>query len=459
MNTQGMAVDSARSSSPPNCIATAWPANDVPEDTDALLTSWHRCAHHKVARNSEHRPRMITQTELARAREAVEPLLQAVRCDFERLGTVVRDAHHVAMLATPAGVIVEQRSSDGDAELFNDCGTVPGAIWLEEFEGTNAIGTCAIEQRPINVRREQHFRKRYDRMNCSGVPIFGPDAQFLAVLTVSSYDMGGSDGSHSLALAVTRDFARAFEERQFRAHHHREWNIVLARFGSNEPPSMLAVDRDHRVVGANKYARQALALGDDQLLRGIDLWTLFETQASTLTIKDDRDLYTRLISRRDAGVWQALITPPDNCANARRNSLDALRRTIPRAPLLGSLFEVAPVETEFGGLPPRILRHVQEHISSHLDEELDLRTLAHIAGRSRSHFARSFKQSTGHTPHEYILRRRVEHAEMLLVKTSMRLSEIALAAGFSDQSHFSRHFRRATGKRPSTVRWEHQSGT
>ncbi len=152
-------------------------------------------------------------------------------------------------------------------------------------------------------------------------------------------------------------------------------------------------------MGANRYASQVFALDDDQLSQGIDLWILFETQASTLSAKHDCDLSVRLTSRRDATVWHALITPPGNSVNAMQNSLDAVRRTIPRAPLLGNQLVTTPVESPRGGLPPRVLRHVQKHICSHLDEQLDLATLAEIADLSLSHFARSFKQSRGHTPH------------------------------------------------------------
>jgi transcriptional regulator GlxA family with amidase domain len=70
------------------------------------------------------------------------------------------------------------------------------------------------------------------------------------------------------------------------------------------------------------------------------------------------------------------------------------------------------------------------------------------------HFARAFKQTIGMPPHCYVLQRRIEHAQQMLRNTQLPLSEIALSAGFSDQSHLARHFRRMTGTSPSLVRWE-----
>jgi AraC-like DNA-binding protein len=77
-----------------------------------------------------------------------------------------------------------------------------------------------------------------------------------------------------------------------------------------------------------------------------------------------------------------------------------------------------------------------------------------MAGLSTHHFARAFKQTVGLPPHGYVLQRRIEHAQKMLRNTDLPMSEIALSAGFSDQSHLARHFRRMTGMSPSVVRWE-----
>jgi AraC-like DNA-binding protein len=82
--------------------------------------------------------------------------------------------------------------------------------------------------------------------------------------------------------------------------------------------------------------------------------------------------------------------------------------------------------------------------------------LAGIAGLSVFHFAREFKQSTGVTPHEYLVQRRVKRAQNMLARTDFSLSDVALASGFSDQSHLTRHFRRMLGTTPREFRWTHR---
>jgi transcriptional regulator GlxA family with amidase domain len=106
-----------------------------------------------------------------------------------------------------------------------------------------------------------------------------------------------------------------------------------------------------------------------------------------------------------------------------------------------------------GGLPPRMLRRVLEHIEAHLESNISLQDLATTAGLSSSHFARAFKQSQGMTPHRYLMSCRLRQALQLLTGTDLPLSEIAVATGFADQSHFSRQFRKNVGTTPSGYRW------
>jgi AraC-like DNA-binding protein len=105
-----------------------------------------------------------------------------------------------------------------------------------------------------------------------------------------------------------------------------------------------------------------------------------------------------------------------------------------------------------GGLPPRTLQRVHEHVCVHLAENINIEELAAIAGLSMCHFARAFKQSEGMTPHDYLVQCRVRRAQEFL-GTDLSLSTIARVSGFSDQSHFTRRFRERVGVTPGDYRW------
>ena len=112
-----------------------------------------------------------------------------------------------------------------------------------------------------------------------------------------------------------------------------------------------------------------------------------------------------------------------------------------------------PVTPIRGGLAPKARRRVCDYVDAHLDGNMSIILLSSIAGLSPFHFARAFKKSVGVTPHDYVIQRRVERARELLVGSDMPLSEIALAAGFADQSHCARRFREYIGMCPRDYRW------
>ena len=106
-----------------------------------------------------------------------------------------------------------------------------------------------------------------------------------------------------------------------------------------------------------------------------------------------------------------------------------------------------------GGVPPRALQRVREYIEARLEENLDIPALAAVAGLSTFYFARAFKQSTGMTPHDFVVQCRLRRVQELLASTDLPLSEIAVAVGFADQSHCARRFRERVGMTPSRYRW------
>ncbi|MFZ6046803.1 AraC family transcriptional regulator [Pseudomonas sp. CR3202] len=110
------------------------------------------------------------------------------------------------------------------------------------------------------------------------------------------------------------------------------------------------------------------------------------------------------------------------------------------------------------GLSARQMSRAKELIANHLAEGLSVSELAQECSLSRSYFTRAFKRSTGMTPHEWLLKMRVEKAKQLMLHTKLNLSQIGLDCGFADQSHFSRIFLRITGTSPSRWRRFHQSG-
>jgi AraC family transcriptional regulator len=105
-----------------------------------------------------------------------------------------------------------------------------------------------------------------------------------------------------------------------------------------------------------------------------------------------------------------------------------------------------------GGLSGQKLRRVMNFIAENFANDIKLGELAHAAGMSNFHFAREFKRTTGTTPHQYLIRFRIDRAKSLLGNKNLSLAEVGLLSGFSHQSHFTRLFRKITGATPHAYR-------
>ncbi|MHB8521097.1 MAG: helix-turn-helix domain-containing protein [Limisphaerales bacterium] len=102
----------------------------------------------------------------------------------------------------------------------------------------------------------------------------------------------------------------------------------------------------------------------------------------------------------------------------------------------------AQMPQDRGGLGKAQLRRIVEFVHERFAGEISLNQLASIAGLSPYHFARQFRRAAGLPPHEYVTRLRVERAKELLLRPFASLADVAVQAGFYDQSHLARHFKR-----------------
>ncbi len=118
--------------------------------------------------------------------------------------------------------------------------------------------------------------------------------------------------------------------------------------------------------------------------------------------------------------------------------------------ILTAFLEFSPADTE--SVHPTVVSEAMSYISTHFSEDLSIDSLAERSGFSVWHFIRLFSKECGCTPHEYIIRVRINTARFMLKTTSMTIKEICFACGYSEVSIFCTAFKRETGKTPSEYR-------
>src|ERR1700751_4019953 len=185
-------------------------------DLEAVSASWRRCSSELLINPGDGAaPHIVTESELRVSREPLDKAIVYAQEEVDRLYAIVRQEGYVVLLCNTDGIAIHHRGDEAQAEQFKDRGIWVGGVWSEGVEGTNGIGTCIAEQRPVLVHRDQHFRTRHIGLSCAGAPIFDPNGRLELVLDTSSMT---SKQTHTLDTVATKVAACAVEERLF-----REW--------------------------------------------------------------------------------------------------------------------------------------------------------------------------------------------------------------------------------------------
>ena len=132
--------------------------------------------------------------------------------------------------------------------------------------------------------------------------------------------------------------------------------------------------------------------------------------------------------------------------------LDSVEQAMAVTLVSGQAVRHRPVRISRGGLGPARLRKIKDLVQAKVEEDLTLDEMAQSIGLSTAHFARTFRKSTGETPHQFVVRQRLERAKTMLRAQDARVLDVAVACGFKTQQHFAQVFRDVCGISPSGYR-------
>jgi AraC family transcriptional regulator len=196
-----------------------------------------------------------------------------------------------------------------------------------------------------------------------------------------------------------------------------------------------------------RYARVARFGFDMPALRGA-----LEERLALPAIDEPRLMFT------DDRVWQIGTLLAAECANPSDDGT-LYGESLVVALCVGLLRLGGQPEQDRKGsrLAPWQIRCLVEYMEAHLSDAIRLSELAALARLSLSHFSRAFRKSFGMPPHRWYMNVRIRRAQVLLLETSLPLTDVAAATGFADQSHLTRVFHRQVGIPPALWRRERQA--
>ena len=274
----------------------------------ALQASWCRSMDlHGLDPAEQGRTATLTDIEMREVCQAMEPLTCAAQSALDRLYLAVGGAGCCVLLTNGQGVAVDRRSADVDDETFRRWGLWQGAVWSEAVEGTNGIGTCLAEHRPLTIHKDQHFHTRNIRLSCSTAPVHDHLGRLAGALDVSTARADLTEGFVGLIAAAVTEAARSIEAQAFRQAFPRA-RIVLAGDPERSASALLAVDRHDLVVGATHAARMALGITDARIagqLPAEDALGLAPSGAEAELIDAERGVVRRALARSSGNVSAA----------------------------------------------------------------------------------------------------------------------------------------------------------
>ena len=251
----------------------------------AVLESWQRCEERfGLAHDTLRRPEVIPESQTRQLRDRNGRLFHHAHDLVRTLYRKIDASGYAVFLTDNSGVILDSVAAQSLLPSFRTNGLLPGAVWSEEREGTNGIGTCIVEGRPITIHKDEHFLAQHSVLTCTAAPVFDPDGKVCSVLDVSAVREDIKRTDCLRVRGMVADYADALERILF--FDERAGDVILhlhpdARHVGSTRDAMISIASDGTISGATSTARRILAACDNSA----DIADMFEMDVDNLIAK------------------------------------------------------------------------------------------------------------------------------------------------------------------------------
>ena len=247
-----------------------------------ITESWMRCLNdYRLDPDCRDDPEVVGHAELQQRQESLTDLRAVAEVEMANLYQQLAGSGYAIMLTDHDGVLLSFFGDPGFTHAASKSGLMQGAVWSERVQGTNGMGTCLVERRPISVHQEEHYLSRNIGLSCAAAPIFSHTGELVAVLDAS----GESRLAQQHTLVLVSASVQLIENRVF-LHQFR--NEYIVRF-HNRPEFVgtlsegaIAVSVTGRVLAATRRALLLLGFQSPAEIVGRDITDLFNISFSGL---------------------------------------------------------------------------------------------------------------------------------------------------------------------------------
>lgn len=251
-----------------------------------IFQSWQRCLRtYGLDPSMTRHAAVYEKAQLREIQDRFGPLRDVAQAEMRNLYEQIAGSGYALMLTDANGVIVDSLIDPTLTGEFRNAGLWRGAVWNEEHQGTNGIGTCVIEHRPVTVHKNEHFLGYNIGLSCSGAPVWDAHGDLIAVLDASSVNSRDTRAIQSHTMALVNVSAEVISKCHFLSQYP---HALIVRFHSRAEfvgllhEGLIAVDCDGQVLACNASAMRQLGYAARSALVGHPITDIFHTELDAL---------------------------------------------------------------------------------------------------------------------------------------------------------------------------------
>jgi transcriptional regulator of acetoin/glycerol metabolism len=288
-----------------------------------ITQSWIRCLNeHKLDPDTCAEPEIVGHVELQERQARLADIQSVATVEMANLYQQLAGSGYAIMLTDADGVLLNYFGDPSFTHAASKSGLMQGAVWSERVQGTNGMGTCLVEKRPITVHQDEHYLFRNIGLSCASAPIFNHDGEMVAVLDAS----GESRLAQQHTLALVSMSVQMIENRVF-LHQFRQEFIVRfhnrPEFVGTLSEGAIAVSPSGKVLAATRCALFQLGFSNVAEIRGRDITELFNVSFPGLIDSSVRKSFhpIPIFEVRNGARFFAVAYPPEPVQLPTRQAL------------------------------------------------------------------------------------------------------------------------------------------
>jgi transcriptional regulator of acetoin/glycerol metabolism len=258
-------------------VAAPLPGIAVSDTTTSnrIARSWIRCLQeYKLDPGACNDPEVVSSADLRQRQEQLADMQAVAKVEMANLYQQLAGSGYAIILTDHDGVLLNYFGDPAFTHAASKTGLMPGAVWSERAQGTNGMGTCLFEQRPVTVHQDEHYLSRNIGLSCAAAPIFDHEGELVAVLDAS----GESHLAQQHTLALVNMSVQMIENRVFLQQFRHEYILRFhnrSEFVGTLSEGAIALSVTGKVLAVTRCALSQLGLSERSEVVGRDITELF----------------------------------------------------------------------------------------------------------------------------------------------------------------------------------------